>query len=106
MRFTGTGNGTGTVSPDDFVEGLMGYSYYNDDSKLISIPFCRSTLIFYYNKDAFREVGLDSEKTPEIQELWASNPMYRVAYDQLQYAVDLSSTQSSRAKSELPSRQS
>lgn len=56
---------SGTVSPDDFVEGLMGYSYYNDDGKLISIPFCRSTPIFYYNKDAFKEVGLDPEKAPE-----------------------------------------
>lgn len=56
---------SGKVSPEDFVEGLMGYSYYNNDGKLISIPFSRSTPIFYYNKDAFKEVGLDPEKGPE-----------------------------------------
>ncbi len=59
---------SGTISPDDFVEGLMGYSYYNDDGKLVSIPFCRSTPIFYYNKDAFKEAGLDPETAPETWE--------------------------------------
>ena len=53
------------MSADIFVEGLMGYSYYNGDGKLYSIPFSRSTPIFYYNKDAFREVGLDPEKGPK-----------------------------------------
>lgn len=52
------------MSADMFVKGLMGYSYYNGDGKLYSIPFSRSTPIFYYNKDAFREVGLDPEKGP------------------------------------------
>lgn len=55
----------GPVKPEDFVEGLMGYSYYNDNGKLVSIPFSRSTPILYYNKDAFKEVGLDPEKGPE-----------------------------------------
>lgn len=53
------------INEDDFVKGLMGYSYYNNDGKLISIPFSRSTPIFYYNKDAFKEVGLDPEKGPD-----------------------------------------
>jgi len=30
-----------------------------------SIPFQRSTVVLYYNKDAYREVGLDPEKSPQ-----------------------------------------
>ena len=33
-----------------------------------SIPFQRSTPIFYYNKDHFREVGLDPENPPKTWE--------------------------------------
>lgn len=36
----------------------------NVGGKIWSLPFQRSTLIMYYNKDAFREVGLDPEKAP------------------------------------------
>ncbi len=32
--------------------------------KTWGIPFQRSTIIMYYNKDAFREAGLDPEKPP------------------------------------------
>ena len=48
---------------NDFLEGFMLDSYVGD--KIMSIPFQRSTMILYYNKDAFREVGLDPEKPPE-----------------------------------------
>ena len=34
------------------------------DGKTWSVPFQRSTAIFYYNKDAFRDAGLDPEKFP------------------------------------------
>ena len=34
------------------------------DGKIYSIPFQRSTEILFYNKDAFKEVGLDPEKAP------------------------------------------
>lgn len=53
------------MTKDDFVQGLMGYSFYNNDGKMYSIPFSRSTPILYYNKDAFKEVGLDPEKAPK-----------------------------------------
>lgn len=46
----------------DFLEGFMEDSYV--DGKIYSIPFQRSTEILYYNKDAFKEVGLDPEKAP------------------------------------------
>ncbi|MFR6947675.1 ABC transporter substrate-binding protein, partial [Streptococcus pneumoniae] len=32
--------------------------------KTWGIPFQRSTIVLYYNKDAFREVGLDPDKAP------------------------------------------
>ena len=34
-------------------------------SKVWGIPFQRSTIVMYYNKDAFRDAGLDPEKPPQ-----------------------------------------
>jgi sn-glycerol 3-phosphate transport system substrate-binding protein len=34
------------------------------DGKTWSIPFQRSTIVLYYNKDAFKQAGLDPEKPP------------------------------------------
>ncbi len=34
------------------------------EGKTWSIPFQRSTIVLYWNKDAFKEVGLDPEKAP------------------------------------------
>ena len=48
---------------DDFLSGFMEDSWV--DGKIYSIPFQRSTMIIYYNKDAFAEVGLDPEKAPK-----------------------------------------
>lgn len=47
---------------DDFLDGFMVDSYV--DGKIYSIPFQRSTEILYYNKDAFKEVGLDPDDPP------------------------------------------
>lgn len=67
---------TGYVTPlDDLLAADGGPAYINDflegfmvdarvDGKLWSIPFQRSTMIMYYNKDAFKEVGLDPNKAP------------------------------------------
>ena len=38
--------------------------YYTVDGTLYSMPFNTSTPILYYNKDAFAEVGLDTETAP------------------------------------------
>ena len=46
----------------DFLEGFMEDSYV--DGQIYSIPFQRSTMVLYYNKDAFAEAGLDPEKPP------------------------------------------
>ncbi len=47
---------------NDFLTGFMEDSYV--DGKIYSIPFQRSTMVLFYNKDAFKEVGLDPEKAP------------------------------------------
>lgn len=40
-------------------------SYYTVDGKLYSMPFNSSTPALFYNKDAFREVGLDPDNPPQ-----------------------------------------
>lgn len=40
--------------------------------KTWSIPFQRSTIVLYWNKDAFKEAGLDSEKAPATWEEMAA----------------------------------
>jgi sn-glycerol 3-phosphate transport system substrate-binding protein len=51
------------IDLNDFVEGLMSFSYVDD--RIVSLPFNRSTPLFYYNKDQFKEVGLDPENPPK-----------------------------------------
>ncbi|HEY8824213.1 MAG TPA: ABC transporter substrate-binding protein [Candidatus Limnocylindria bacterium] len=46
----------------DFEPAVINYYKYQD--KLQSMPFNASSAILYYNKDAFKEVGLDPEKAP------------------------------------------
>src|SRR5437762_3707099 len=46
----------------DFEPAVLNYYKYQD--KLQSMPFNASSSIFYYNKDAFTEVGLDPAKPP------------------------------------------
>jgi sn-glycerol 3-phosphate transport system substrate-binding protein len=47
----------------DFFPAFMANSVDNEGT-IWSIPFQRSTLILYYNKDLFTEVGLDPEQPP------------------------------------------
>ena len=47
-----------------FIDGFMLDSYV-EDGAIISIPFQRSTMVLFYNKDAFKEVGLDPEQPPK-----------------------------------------
>jgi len=64
--FIAADGAAGKAYIDDFLSGFMEDSYVN--GKIISIPFQRSTMIMYYNKDAFKEVGLDPNKPPKT---WA-----------------------------------
>lgn len=52
-----------SFSTDDILPQLL--SSYTYAGTLYSLPFHASTMIMYYNKDAFTEAGLDPEKAPE-----------------------------------------
>ena len=45
-----------------FYPALMANGTYK--GKVYGIPFQRSTIVLYWNKDAFKEAGLDPEKAP------------------------------------------
>ena len=49
--------------PSAYVSAVAGY-YTAPNGQMLSMPFNSSTTIFYYNKDAFKAAGLDSEKAP------------------------------------------
>src|SRR2546428_9967324 len=49
-------------NPSDFEPAVINYYKYQD--KLQSMPFNASAPILYYNKDAFKEAGLDPAKPP------------------------------------------
>lgn len=51
---------------DSFYPALMANGKLKD--KTWSIPFQRSTIVMYYNKDAFKEAGLDPNKPPATWE--------------------------------------
>jgi len=51
---------------DSFYPALMANS--RTGNKTWSIPFQRSTIVMYYNKDAFRKAGLDPDKPPSTWE--------------------------------------
>lgn len=71
-----------TLMEDDMIQPISDFVKTDDEKKMMadiypaflansmvgdkawSLPFQRSTVIMYYNKDAFREVGLDPEKAP------------------------------------------
>ena len=52
----------GQAFVEDFIDGFMLDSYV--DGSIYSIPFQRSTMVMFYNKDAFKEVGLNPEAPP------------------------------------------
>jgi sn-glycerol 3-phosphate transport system substrate-binding protein len=47
----------------DFAQGLLAESMIN--GKLYSLPQARSMPVFYYNKDMFKEVGIDNTQAPK-----------------------------------------
>ncbi|WP_040227267.1 ABC transporter substrate-binding protein [Bhargavaea cecembensis] len=48
---------------DQLEENIL--NYYRVDGELYSMPFNSSTPVMLYNKDAFKDAGLDPEKAPE-----------------------------------------
>jgi sn-glycerol 3-phosphate transport system substrate-binding protein len=53
------------VKIDDFFPAFMLNS--RQGGKVWSMPFQRSTPVMYYNKEAFKEAGLDASKPPQTQ---------------------------------------
>ncbi len=51
---------------DDFYEGFMENSRVDKD--IWSIPYQRSTIVLYYNKEAFKKAGLDADQPPKSWE--------------------------------------
>ncbi len=49
--------------PSAYVSAVSGY-YTAPNGQMLSMPFNSSTTIFYYNKDAFKAAGIDTEKAP------------------------------------------
>lgn len=62
----------GEVDWADYLDVVRRY-YSNREGKLVSMPFNSSTEILYYNKDMFREAGLDPSDPPatyaEVEEI-------------------------------------
>ncbi|KAF1030559.1 MAG: sn-glycerol-3-phosphate-binding periplasmic protein UgpB [Delftia tsuruhatensis] len=52
------------IDPKAFIGAVAGY-YSSPEGKLVSMPFNSSTVVFYYNKDAFKKAGLDENKPPK-----------------------------------------
>ncbi|PJI52458.1 hypothetical protein CTI14_42035, partial [Methylobacterium radiotolerans] len=62
------------IDPKEFIGAVAGY-YSSADGKLVSMPFNSSTVVFYYNKDAFKKAGLDADNPPKTwEELGRSRP--------------------------------
>ena len=55
------------LNPKDFIGAVAGY-YSSPEGKLVSMPFNSSTVVLYYNKDAFKKAGLDPEAPPKTWE--------------------------------------
>ncbi|OBZ07629.1 ABC transporter substrate-binding protein [Bacillus sp. FJAT-27264] len=59
------------VNMDDFYPAFMEDT--QTEGKTYSLPFQRSTIVMYYNKEMFKEAGLDPEKPPTT---WAELVSY------------------------------
>ncbi|MDM9557742.1 MULTISPECIES: sn-glycerol-3-phosphate ABC transporter substrate-binding protein UgpB [Bordetella] len=75
------------LDPKAFIGAVAGY-YSSQDGKLISMPFNSSTVVFYYNKDAFKKAGLDPEKPPKTwEELAAAGQKLKAAGQECGYTT-------------------
>jgi sn-glycerol 3-phosphate transport system substrate-binding protein len=77
------------IDPAAYIPAVRGY-YSLADGRMASMPLNSSTPLMWYNKDAFKESGLDPEKPPEtwqkvveaaraLKEKWASKGPDRTA---------------------------
>lgn len=54
------------INPDDLNRNALHYGSYNGQT--LGLPFSNSSIMLYYNKDHFRQAGLDPEKPPQTLE--------------------------------------
>ena len=74
------------IDPKEFIGAVAGYS--SADGKLVSMPFNSSTVVFYYNKDAFKKAGLDADKPPKTwEELAAAGQKLKAAGQECGYTT-------------------
>lgn len=52
-----------SFDPKAYIPAVAGY-YTAPNGQMLSFPFNSSTTVFYYNKDAFKNAGIDPEKPP------------------------------------------
>jgi sn-glycerol 3-phosphate transport system substrate-binding protein len=75
------------IDPKNFIGAVAGY-YSAPDGKLVSMPFNSSTVVFYYNKDAFKKAGVDADKPPKTwQELRAVADKLKAAGQECGYTT-------------------
>jgi sn-glycerol 3-phosphate transport system substrate-binding protein len=77
------------IDPAAYIPAVRGY-YSLADGRMASMPLNSSTPLMWYNKDAFKEAGLDPENPPDtwpkvveaaraVKEKWASKAADRMA---------------------------
>ncbi|TDF93798.1 ABC transporter substrate-binding protein [Paenibacillus piri] len=54
------------INLDDLNQNAMQYAMYNN--KMLGLPFSNSSIMMYYNKDHFKEAGLDPNSPPKTVE--------------------------------------
>jgi len=75
------------IDPKAFIGAVGGY-YSSPDGKLVSMPLNSSTVVMYYNKDAFKKAGLDPEKPPKTwEELAADGQKLKAAGQECGYTT-------------------
>jgi sn-glycerol 3-phosphate transport system substrate-binding protein len=75
------------IDPKAFIGAVAGY-YSSPDNKLVSMPFNSSTVVMYYNKDAFKKAGLDPETPPKTwQDLAADTKKLKAAGQECGYTT-------------------
>ncbi|OZI34480.1 sn-glycerol-3-phosphate ABC transporter substrate-binding protein [Bordetella genomosp. 10] len=75
------------IDPKAFIGAVGGY-YSSADGKLVSMPFNSSTVVMYYNKDAFKKAGLDADKPPKTwQELAEATKKLKAAGQECGYTT-------------------
>ncbi len=71
-----------------YIPAVAGY-YTSSKGEMLSFPFNSSTTVFYYNKDAFKQAGLDENKPPKTwPELFAAAKKMKATGNKCAYTTD------------------